>query len=366
MDFNTPTLTELRTDARDDFNATIEGADSRLAQGILRVVGDVLAHLVFGLYAYLRWQYRQMFTDTADEDALVRDGEMRGVFRGVASYSTGTVAVTGTNGAAIAAYKELATADGRLVMVTEDGVIAGGVGSVPVVAITAGAAGNLVAGTALSFTTGISGVNAAAIVEARGLSGGADVEDLEVYRAKVIEHKQRPPQGGSANDYRVWAREVPGVTRAWPSPKEQGIGTVTVRFMMDDVRANVGGIPQGDDASDYDEGTGDQAIVFAYMAARRPEGMDLYVCAPLPVPLDLTITDLTPDTPALRDAIAAELRDMLRRDAEPGGTIHPSRISEAISIAIGEGHHVLSSPAAAVAHAAGEIAVLGAVTYETS
>tara|TARA_R110002074_G_scaffold253081_2_gene425059 strand:- start:7029 stop:8129 length:1101 start_codon:yes stop_codon:yes gene_type:complete len=366
MDFDTPTLSELRADTRDDFNSAIEGADSRLAQGILRVIGDVIANLVFGLYAYLRWQYRQMFTDTADEDALVRDGEMRAVFRGVPSFAVGTVAVTGTNGATIEANAELATAGGTIVIVTEEATIEGGEAALAVVAAVAGAAGNLAAATSLSFTAAISGVNAAAAVAAPGMAGGADKEDLEAYRARVIERKQRPPQGGSANDYRVWAGEVPGVTRAWPSPKEQGIGTVTVRFMMDDVRADFGGIPQGDDASDYDEGTGDQALVFAYMAARRPEGMDLYVCAPLAVALDLTITNLTPDTVAVKAAIEAELRDMLRRDAEPGGTIHPSRIGEAVSIAVGEGHHVLTAPVAPVTHAAGEIAVLGTVTYETS
>tara|TARA_R110002110_G_scaffold64634_8_gene178593 strand:+ start:3418 stop:4512 length:1095 start_codon:yes stop_codon:yes gene_type:complete len=363
MSFETPTLSELRTDVRDDINATVPGADSRLSQSILRVIGDVLANLVFALYAYMRWQYRQMFTDTADEDALTRDGEMRGVFRGLPDFAFGSVDVTGTNGAVIEADKELVTASGVVLVVAEEAVIAGGIAVLSVDAVAAGAGGNLIAGTALAFTTGISGVNGAAVVSVPGLAGGADAEELEAYRARVIERKRRPPQGGSGNDYGVWASEVPGVTRVWPSPKEQGIGTVTVRFMMDDVRATDSGIPQGDDASDYDAGNGDQALVFAYMDTRRPIGMDLYVCAPVAVPLDITITNLTPASVAIQSAIEAELRDMLRRDAEPGGTIHPSRISEAISVALGEGHHILTVPAAPVTHATGEIAVLGEITY---
>ena len=62
-------------------------------------------------------------------------------------------------------------------------------------------------------------------------------------------------------------------------------------------------------------------------------------------------------------AVEAELRDLLARDAEPGGTILISRIREAVSIAAGETDNVVSTPTANVTHAAGELAVLGVITW---
>ena len=50
---------------------------------------------------------------------------------------------------------------------------------------------------------------------------------------------RQPSHGGASFDYVKWALETPGMaaggaTRAWVFPQELGIGTVTVRFVMDD------------------------------------------------------------------------------------------------------------------------------------
>ena len=79
------------------------------------------------------------------------------------------------------------------------------------------------------------------------LDGGTDEETDEELRARVLRRIRQPPMGGDAYDYVAWALAVPGVTRAWCSPLEMGIGTVTVRFMMDDLRADNDGFPIADD-----------------------------------------------------------------------------------------------------------------------
>ena len=59
--------------------------------------------------------------------------------------------------------------------------------------------------------------------------------------------------GGSQADYVNWARAVPGVTRAWAAP-EQGVGAMTVRFLMDDLwqsSRNVRRIPTSVGTSRY-------------------------------------------------------------------------------------------------------------------
>jgi uncharacterized phage protein gp47/JayE len=94
---------------------------------------------------------------------------------------------------------------------------------------------------------------------------------------------------------------------------------------------------------------------------------DVTVFAPTPVKLDFTIS-LTPDTTAARAAVQAELEDLLLREAEPedgdgSGTILVSHIREAISLAAGETDHALTAPAADVTLAAGEMSVMGTITW---
>jgi uncharacterized phage protein gp47/JayE len=221
-------------------------------------------------------------------------------------------------------------------------------------ALNPGSLGNAVEDTQLSFVSPISGVNIVGLTSE--LSGGTDTETDESLRSRVKERIQQQPQGGSKRDYIRWAREVPGVTRAWCYPLENGPGTVVVRFVMDDTYSD--GIPQAGDVED----------VQAYLEERQPLGATVTALAPVAVPLNFEIALLNasgdPETdPTIRAAVQAELADMIFRDAEPGGTILESRIREAISIASGEYDHGLLLPAANVTHAAGQIATMGDIEW---
>ncbi|MCY1365321.1 Baseplate J-like protein [compost metagenome] len=102
--------------------------------------------------------------------------------------------------------------------------------------------------------------------------------------------------------------------------------------------------------------------VAAHIDVVRPVTAEVFVVAPEAVPINFQI-QLVPDTLLVRERVTDALRDLLRREAVPGGTILRSHISEAISTAIGESDHVLVAPAANVVHAAGEIAVFGGITW---
>ena len=190
--------------------------------------------------------------------------------------------------------------------------------------------------------------------------GGADIESDDSLRLRLLLRIQAPAHGGNASDYRQWALEVPGVTRVWVAPQELGIGTVMLRFMMDEAQAAHDGFPQGDGAPTY---SGDIKTVFDHIEALRPVTAELFVAAPVPAPLDITVSGLQPDTPEVRAAIEAELRDMLFRRGTPGATIYRSWIWEAISIAAGEDRHSVAVPASDTSHSAGTLPILGTVTY---
>lgn len=363
MSDDIPTLSSLRAEARDDMRASLPGADSLLRLSNLRIISDNFAALCYGLYNYLRNMSRNARPGTAEAGWLEGWADDFGLARKAATYASGTVNFTGTAGAIVPINSELITSSGLLYRVTSGITLGIGATPAPVEALAAGADGNQDEGTNLTLTSAISSVIATAAVAAGGIIGGADAERDEALRARLLQRLRDTPMGGAAHDYKRWALEVAGVTRVWPAANEQGAGTVTVRFMMDDVRAAYNGLPQGDDACGLIPGTGDQQLVWDHIEAVRPITGDLFVVAPIADALNITITGLANDTAETRAAIEAELRDMLRRDAEPGGTIYRSRIIEAISTAAGEAHHALTLPAGDVAHATGHIAILGGITY---
>lgn len=350
MAFNRPTVTQLIDRAAADIEARLPGADARARRSNLGVIARVLAGAAHGLYGFLEWLSRQLMPDTAEVEYLDRWAAIWGVTRKAAATAKGNVTATGTNGIAIPAGSELQRADGTLYTTDAEATIATGTATVAVTAVDGGAAGNADANTTLTFFDPIVGINSQATVATGGLTAGTDIESDDDLRDRLLDRIQQPPHGGNSNDYIAWAKEVAGVTRAWVYPQELGLGTVTVRFTRDD------------DASIIPDAA-EVAAVKTYIDARRPVTADLTVVAPIAVARNFTIQSLSPSTQAVKDAIAAELADLLRREAEPGGTILISHIREAISVAEDEYDHVLVSPTANVTHTTGQIATMGTITW---
>lgn len=363
--YRRPTLGELVAANEADFSSRLPGADSRLRRSVLSVLARVLAGSTHLLYGFIDFIARQLFPDTATGDFLKRWATIWGVVERPETKAQGLVTLTGVNGSIVGEGKVLQRGDGVEYETTQAVTISGGTATVSVRCRQAGSVGNTPAGTALTFVSPVSGVNAQATSEE--LTGGANREDIESLRERLIRRMQRPPHGGSKDDYETWAKEVPGVTRAWCYPQEDGISTVRVRFMMDGTYEN--GIPQA----------GDVDTVKAYIEDLRPVTAELFVSAPVAVPLDLEIelldeNDEPVTDPTVRAAIQAELEDLLLRlaapradgvvNGKPDGKIRLSHIRQAISNSAGEYHHNLISPDADVQpENPGEIFVMGAITW---
>lgn len=353
MPFNRPSLNELIERAQSDIESRMPGANARLRRSVLGVLARVHAGVVHGLHGFLDWLSRQIMTSTAELEWLERQSSEYDIPRVPAAPAVGDVNWTGTNGSVIPAGTIVQRNDGMQYSTDAEETIAAGVATTAVTAVTPGADSNADSGVALSLISPISGVQSRATVAAGGLTAGADAESDDSLRARVLDRKRQPPHGGADFDYVKWAKEVPGVTRAWCYPMEMGDGTVTTRFMTDDT--TVDGIPSAESVQ----------AVQDYIDTQRPvTAKGSYVVAPIAVELDITISSLSPSDSTVQAAVEAELADMIRRDAIPGGTILISHIREAISIASGEYDHVLVSPDANVTHDTGEIAVMGAVTWQ--
>ena len=148
---------------------------------------------------------------------------------------------------------------------------------------------------------------------------------------------------------------VPGVTRAWAAP-EQGTGTITVRFLMDDLRADDDGWPTPPDVQ----------AVHDYINLKRPVTVkDCYVLAPIKEFLDITIANLVPDTDEAKAEIEASLQEMLFKMAAPGQTIYAAWVSYAIMNAPSVQSFSLQTTDDYVMPSLGHMAVLDTILYET-
>lgn len=349
--FSVPTLQTIIDRTEAEIATRLPGADARLRRNVLNVLGRVHSGQTHGLYGYQTWIARQIIPYLASAEYLALWAQVWGVSRLPATKASGAVTFTGTNGSVIAAGTEAQRGDGIAYTVTDGGTVASGSVTINVEAAEAGTDGNADAAVTISLISPVTGVTPAGTVGNDGLTGGADEEDDESLLERLLDRIQTPPHGGAESDYVKWAKEVSGVTRAWVYPMELGAGTVTVRFAMDDAYED--GIPLA----------GDVTEVQAYIDSLRPVTADVTVVAPVATALDIEISGLSPDTPAIRAAIEAELADMLLRLGEPGGTVYLSKIGEAISIATGEDRHTIVTPAANVTHTTGQLPVLGTVTY---
>ena len=282
----------------------------------------------------------QVMVDQCDADTLARWANILGKPQEAAVAASGPVICTGTETTVIPAGTVLVRSDSMQYVTSADATITGGTAMPTVVASVAAVAGDCAAGMTLTFASPIAGINAAAMVGAVGIGGGADVEGIDAWRARVLARLQSPPRAGTSSDYVEWALSVPGITRAWCFPMELGPGTVTVRVMTDNA-------PDGP----FADATA-VAAVLAYLQNVCPVDATPYVFTPLASPLNPAI-HLIPDSTANRVGVTASLNELLTREAVPGCTIPLSHFEEAIGNTVGITDFVLTSPTAAVVEPTG-------------
>jgi uncharacterized phage protein gp47/JayE len=336
------------------------GRASFVGNSVLRVMSDAMAALAHLTLRYLDWLALQFLPDTAEHEWLDRHGNIwlknadGSIGRKVGTFASGSVTLTGTTGTVLPAGTRLSGSDAWPYETTES-VYLSDIGSkANVRALNAGAGGNKGAGDVLSLDTPGSGVDGEAPVIT--ITGGTDQETDDDLRKRVLLRIQQPPMGGDASDYVNWALSFPGVTRAWCSPLEMGIGTVTVRFMMDELRADQDGFPTGDDC----------VALAAYLDTVRPVAVkDFFVVAPIPQLVDCQITQLVIDNESTRAGIEASLLDMLFALAIPGQTIFVAWKSYAIMNAPNVNSFQLINTIDDVMLSPGHMAVLGSVIYDT-
>ena len=182
-------------------------------------------------------------------------------------------------------------------------------------------------------------------------SGGADPESDESLRERLLERQKTPPRAGTKEDYVAWAKEVPGVTRAWCYPMELGPGRVTVRFMTDGMTEN--GIPSSQMIETVED----------HIEGQMPVTVILAVVAPQAKPLSMTL-DILPDTEEARAKIKSAIEQVILNEAAPGGPVLLSSLSRAVGSVSEVSSFRIVTPTDDVTTTTGQILVPGEITYQ--
>lgn len=356
MSFARPSLSDLITRVKGDLRGRLEIGGPLLRRAMADVLSTVWAGAVHLLYGYLDWVSKQIFADQSDSDQLIRQAGLYGITPIPAAFASGTATVTGTNGSTVLAGTILALDSVTTYSVTTGQTIASGTATLPITAVLAGSAANVPSGTALTFQSPVAGVSSTATVAA-DITNGEDQETTDELRARFLLRLRQPPEGGADQDYEAWALAAGvGATRVWVYPNENGLGTVVVRFVEDNNAVSIFPV------------SGDVVTVQAALNAQRP--ITAAVTAEAPTEIDVAFTiHLVPSNADTQAAVAAELKDLFFRVAQPGnstgtqGIVLLSQILTAVGTADGVTDFSVSVPSANVVPGTGQLPTVGTFTW---
>lgn len=184
------------------------------------------------LYRYADWCVAQAFPQTAVGENLDRQGALRALTRNGGAAAEGEIEFS----IPMALGHDLIIEEGTVCCTTglqrfvtvQTGVLPAGECSVRVAARAEqpGEAGNVAQNTITVLTLAPTGVTACTNPEP--FSGGANDEEDEHFRARILQTYAELPNGANAAWYRVRAMDHDGVAAATVLPRVNGVGTVGV------------------------------------------------------------------------------------------------------------------------------------------
>ena len=310
------------------------------------VYARVLAAVSHALHGHIEWISKQMFFDTAEAEFLDRWASIFGLRRKTAIKAIGSVAFSFSAEAVNVPIGTIMQSDQGIRYATTSPVLDG---VAFCEALLPGTDGNFAPGGSLMLVSPIAGVKSKA--ESRGIGGGVERESDDDLRERLLLRVREPPHGGTKNDYVAWALEVEGVSRAWAYPLEGGLGSVTVRFVCDDLENIVPDEEMMQKVKDHIDSV-------------RPVTARLTVATVETQATDFVIADLLPSDEGVRERVKQELIALFAREGEPGGRIYLSHIRAAISAALGEQDHTLVSPTGDVVTSKGILPTVGRITWQ--
>jgi len=204
----------------EDFLANLEGSLGQTSplndKAFLRVLAALESGQFTGIYKWAAQEVLGCLAITANRDQLIKIGNNYGVPIRQAEPAQYTIELPAVNGTVIPITVDfVGDANGIRYAVDAAVIAAGGVATINVTAKQTGVAGNLQVSDTMTIGTPVSGAESVAIITVI-TNTGAESEDTEVYRQRILDVIRATPGGGNSADYRIWSQEVAGVARAYP------------------------------------------------------------------------------------------------------------------------------------------------------
>lgn len=344
MSLSTPTTKEINDNIVAQLEASLNQSVPLLPKAFLRVLAKALAGVFVLLYKYAGFMFLQLFVRTA----AYADTEVNGVtvnplrewgdLVGVPDRAPATQAELLIN---ITVEDQTGFLPSNTQLVGRDnGVTYLTLGSVALTASTvqatvravsdqaggggAGAIGNLDPGAVLSFANPLAQVARNAVVDSQTVTG-ADAEDIEAYRQRIIDRFQKRPQGGAYSDYEQWGEGPAGILNVYPYTSEC---PGQVDLYVEATPASSGspdGIPT---AAQLQEVFDSVELDDSGLASRRPANALINVFPIERVGFDIRVTGLlVADLAEIREQIETALAEYFvsREPFIPGLSVPPRR-----------------------------------------
>lgn len=211
-----PTTKEITEQNLANFEGQLGQAAPINEKAFVRVLSAEEAVLFASLYRFGIDRVKQILVTTATGDGLDVLGGEYGVLRKVAVAANLQITLPGINGTIIPAGSDfVGDPNGVRYRSDSSATVVGGIATIDVTANDVGTIGNLNDGDTLTIGTQVAGAETVATVLQTN-TVGAEQENDENYRIRILDVVRAPGGGGNAADYRNWAQEVVGVKRAYP------------------------------------------------------------------------------------------------------------------------------------------------------
>lgn len=235
MSLATPTTAQISATIIAQVQAKIGQTVPFLPKAAINVLAAVLAGVFILLYKYCGFIFLQLFVAYASDQPTTINGQTivplteLGRLLGVGDPDPATsaqlsvqVTVTHMTGSLSAGQAAINSNTGVIYNVVADVKLNASTVTALIQAVSdqsggdgSGAIGNMQPGDIVAFANPLPNVATNATVLAQVVTG-ADAESSALYRSKVLQHRQNPPQGGAYADYQGWALEAPGIINAYP------------------------------------------------------------------------------------------------------------------------------------------------------
>lgn len=235
MSLETPTTQQIADDIVAYLQISLNQSLRLLPKSFVNVLAKALAGVFIILYKYGGWIFLQQYVSTAANadseingvtiNPLVEWGRLVGVGDPTAATQaelTATITVENQTGSLPVGSQLVSTANGYTYLTIQEILLDAPTKTVTIRAASdqagnggTGTDGNLALGATVSFANPLANVARTATITGV-VTTAANAESTAVYRQRVLDRFQKPPQGGALADYELWGEEVAGIINVYP------------------------------------------------------------------------------------------------------------------------------------------------------